>query len=635
MQRPSALCGTALFSHSRFRYGAAPSIVCVRRHQGEDEYVDGGSGLGRTNRVSALYTLSEKSDGRRLRRLTGMAVAALAVAQLGIAVDAAGQSSPTPFPGQPEPGRNIPPPAPPPPAQFEFNIPAPRRGPVPRAVDEIQFEISQIKVVGATVFPPEAFAPLAAPLIGKMAKLSDVIAIADQIEAMYREKGYVLTRAFVPPQTVSSGVFQINVVEGFVKAASVTGGDDFTHAKVESYVAPVTTERPADLAALERGLLLANDLPGTRASGVLRPSPSEPGASDLLVTLEQVPWQGTLYTDNRGSSATGLWTMGAQVLVNALPTVGGQLMFDASATPHFQQRNLFQTRYSRAVGSDGANLSFAGVLAHGVPSSGALISDSYSLSTRLSYPYIATRALRVSLEGGLAIQAAKVSLPAAACDFSNDHWRTVDGAVTVQDRGLIAESTTGASLGLTQAIPAFGARSTAPCGTSGKPTDFTKMTGVLQHDQPIRGPLSASFRMLGQYGFEKLIIGEQTSFGGSGIGRGYDPAGLAADSGLGLANELRYTLHFPDYRVDTAQFYGFFDWARTWNNHDGSTISTTEVPNRQSLASIGFGVRVSLLQMISGGIEFAHQLKGVPNNGGPSSSGKTGSRILFNMAVVY
>ncbi len=552
-----------------------------------------------------------------------------------MAVDGAAQESPTPFPGQPEPGRNIPPPSPPPPAQFDFSIPAPRRGPVPRAVDEIQFEISEVKVVGATVFPQAAFQPLVAPLIGKMAKLSDVIAIADQIEAMYRDKGYVLTRAFVPPQTVSNGVFQVNVVEGYVKAASVTGGDEFTHDKIESYVAPVTTERPANLSALERGLLLANDLPGTRASGVLRPSPSEAGASDLLVTLDQVPWQGTLYTDNRGSSSTGLWTMGAQAVVNSLPRVGGQLMFDASATPHFQQRNLFQTRYVRPVGSDGASLSFAGVLAHGVPSSGALVSDSYSLSSRLSYPYIATRALRVSFEGGVAIQSAKVSLPAAACDFSDDHWRTVDGAVTVQDRGLIAESTTGATLGLTQAIPVLGSKSTAPCGTSGKPTDFTKMTGVLQHDQPIRGPVSASFRALGQYGFDKLIIGEQTSFGGSGIGRGYDPAALAADSGLGISNELRYSLHFPDYSVETAQFYGFFDWARTWNNHDGPTLATAGVPNRQSLASIGFGVRVSLLQMISGGIEFAHQLKGVSNNGGPSSSGQTGSRILFNMAVVY
>ena len=592
--------------------------------------------MGRANRESVLRRLQAKqANGGTRRRLRLVALAALALGEVGFAVDAAGQGSPTPFPGQPEPGRNVPTPAPPPPSQFEFNIPSPRRGPVPRAVDEIEFQISDIKVVGATVFPPEAFRPLIAPLVGKTGKLSDVIAVADKIEALYREKGYVLTRAFVPPQTVSNGVFQINVVEGYVKAASVTGGDDVTRQTIEAYVAPATEQRPARLAPLERGLLLSNDLPGTRASGLLRPSPSDPGASDLMVTVDQVPWTGTLYTDNRGSSVTGIWTMGAQVVANALPEVGGQFMFDASATPHFQQRNLFQARYSRPVGDDGLIASLSGVIAHGVPTAGALVSDSYAVSTRLTYPVIVTRPLRVSLEGGLAVEGAKNSLPSLACDFSDDHWRTVDGAVTVQHRGLIGTSSSGATLDLTQGIPAFGANSSAPCGVAPKPTDFTKMTAVVQHDQPLGGLWSASFHALGQYGFDKLIIGEQTSFGGTGIGRGYDPAALAADSGFGLSSELRYNRHFPEYSIDTAQFYEFIDVARTWNNHDGPTIVTTGVPNRQSLLSIGIGVRVSVLQMVSAGIEFAQQLKGVANNGGPSSSAKTGARILFNMAVTY
>jgi len=577
---------------------------------------------------------------RRPGRLTRCA--ALVLVAVGFVPAAMAQTSPTPFPGQPEPGRNIPAPAPPPPSQFEFSIPSPRSGPVPRAVDQIRFAFTDIKVVGATVFPAAAFRPLIAPLVGKMVKLSDITAVADKIEAMYRAKGYVLTRAYVPPQTVTNGVFTINVVEGYVKAASVTGGDANTRAKVDAYIGDVTKQRPASLDTLERGLLLANDLPGTRASGLLRPSPTEPGASDLQVTLDQIPWQVTAYADNRGSASSGVVTIGAQAAVNSLPGVGGQFTFDASATPHFQQRNLFQLHYAKPVGDDGAMFSLSGVRAHGAPSGIAggsvLLSDSYAVGTRLAYPIIVTRPLRVSVEGGLTVQAAKINLDlgaAASCDFSDDHWRTVDGAVTVQDRGLVADSTTGLTIDLMQGLPIFGASSVQPCsGAPGKPTDFNKVTAVLQHDQPIVGPVSANFHALAQYGFDKLFIGEQTSFGGSGIGRGYDPAALAADSGVGLASELRYTLHHLRYSIDTAQFYGFVDVARTWNNHDGPVV-TLDIPNRQSLASVGFGVRLSLLQRVTGGIEFAQQLKGVPNNGGASSSGKTGARILFNVAVTY
>ncbi len=578
---------------------------------------------------------------RRPRRLAGCA--ALALAAVGGVAAATAQTSPTPFPGQPEPGRNIPAPSPPPPpAPFEFSIPSPRSGPVPRAVDQIQFAVTDIKVVGATAFPAAAFRPLIAPLVGKMAKLSDITAVADKIEAMYRAKGYVLTRAYVPPQTVSSGVFTIDVVEGYVKAVSVTGSDARTRAKVDAYVGGVTKERPASLDSLERGLLLANDLPGTRASGLLRPSPTEPGASDMQVTLDQVPWQVTAYADNRGAASTGVVTLGAQAAVNSLPWVGGQFTFDASATPHFQERNLFQAHYTKPVGDEGAIWSLSGVDAHGAPSGIAggsvLLSDSYALGSRLAYPLIVTRPLRVTVDGGLTIQAAKIRLDlggAAACDFSDDHWRTVDGAVTVQNSGLIGASTTGVTVDLMQGLPFFGAESTSPCtGGPGKPTDFNKVTVVLQHDQPIVGPISANFHALAQYGFDKLLIGEQTSFGGSGIGRGYDPAALAADSGVGLASELRYTLRHPYQSIDTAQFYSFLDVARTWNNNDGPVIALT-IPNRQSLASVGFGVRVSLLQRVTGGIEFAQQLKGVPNNGGSTSSGKTDSRILFNVAVTY
>ena len=384
--------------------------------------------------------LASSAAGTANRTWLGWRVVGLALAAVDLCwvVSATAQQAPL-FPGEPEPGRNFPTPAPAPAPQFEFSIPAPRRGPVPRSVDEIEFDVSDIKVVGSTVFPAEAFKPLTAPLIGKKAKLSDMIAIADKIEAMYRDNGYVLTRAYVPPQTVANGVFQITVVEGFVKAAAVSGGDDDTRQRVEAYVKPVTEEKPATLDTMERGLLLANDLPGTVASGLLRPSPTEPGASDLLVNVDQTPWDATVYTDNRGAKSTGRTTVGAQIVDNDLYAVPGQFMIDASGTPDFDERKLFQARYTRPVGYDGAQLSVSGVVANGSPAAagGSLVSDSYALGTRLSYPLIETREQRISVEGGLTDQEERVTVGSNSfCVFSDDRWHTVDGAVTVQQRGL-------------------------------------------------------------------------------------------------------------------------------------------------------------------------------------------------------
>src|SRR5262249_46095490 len=126
-------------------------------------------------------------------------VATPAVAQVGL-------------PGAVEPGRDRPMIMAPSQPNFDFSIEGPRRSPVPRAVDEIQFRLTDIQIQGATTISPERFRPLYQSLIGKDVSLSQILDVADAIEAEYRRAGYLLVRAFVPPQKVANGSFTINVV---------------------------------------------------------------------------------------------------------------------------------------------------------------------------------------------------------------------------------------------------------------------------------------------------------------------------------------------------------------------------------------------------------------------------------------
>src|SRR6185369_4852648 len=147
--------------------------------------------------------------------------------------------------------------------------------------------------------------------------LADILNIADQIEAEYRAHGYLLVRAYVPPQRVANGLFTINVVEGYLANVTVQGGDDDVRSQIHGYLRPATSARPLTVEAIERGLLLTNDLPGITASGVLKPSPDTPGASDLVVDVAQ-PWvTGGLAVDNRGSRFSGIWTLSGDVEFNS------------------------------------------------------------------------------------------------------------------------------------------------------------------------------------------------------------------------------------------------------------------------------------------------------------------------------
>ena len=176
-------------------------------------------------------------------RDAALAVSTALVLLGGLASEAAAQPA-IQIPSQVEPGRIRPLPEVPPIPNLDFHIETPRKSPIPLAVEEVAFELKGIEIVGATVFASDSFRPLYEKLLGKTVHLSDIITAADEIEAQYRKAGFVLSRAYVPPQSVNDGIFQIVVVEGYVAAATIQGGDAPTRARVDALLDPVLKERP-------------------------------------------------------------------------------------------------------------------------------------------------------------------------------------------------------------------------------------------------------------------------------------------------------------------------------------------------------------------------------------------------------
>jgi hemolysin activation/secretion protein len=170
-------------------------------------------------------------------------------------------------------------------------------------------------------------------------------------------------RAYVPPQRVKDGIFTIRVSEGYVASASVEGRNGRAGAITYDYLQPVLADRPLQIATIERALLLSNDLPGVAATGVLRPSATTPGASDLIVSDDQPLAQGGLAVDNRGSQFSGFWTLTGDAEVNGL-FGADQLGAAITASPDASQQIPGQARYRRAIGSEGLVGSMIVTVAH-------------------------------------------------------------------------------------------------------------------------------------------------------------------------------------------------------------------------------------------------------------------------------
>ncbi len=555
---------------------------------------------------------------------------------------------PRSLPGTVEPGRDRPLPQPPVQTPFDFTIEQPGRSQVPRAVEELHFVLSDIHIEGAKSIPVAELKPLYAALIGHQVTVTNILDVADAIEDRYRSAGYVISRAFVPPQRVRNGVFTIRVVEGYVSDLTIDGGRPKTQALIRAYFQKVLAERPLRLPTMERALLLANDLSGVAASGVLRPSPNVQGASELVVTLVESPVTGGFGVDNRGSQFQGVWTLGADAEANGLFSAGDQLAASYATSPNVLEKVTGQVRYRRPIGADGLSASAIVTVTHGEPGASLaplqVITDSYAVGPRLTYPIWRSRAETLQLDGGFTIQDAKVTT--LGLPLNHDQWRVIDLGLSYS-RALLGAAA-GASVDVAQGLGILGATTNNSTSSLGLPIlsqsgasrgnpEFTKIGGTLRFAREVVGPLNVAMFAQGQYGFAPLLAGEQIAFGSSPIGRGYDPGAITGDHGVGGTFELRYDEHLPQYHVDLVQPYVFYDTAKVWNVHGASAgiaitaLGAVGTGSGLALSSTGLGVRVDLPRNITTDFEFAHTMKAVPG----SDNGRRTNKFLVEAAVRF
>jgi hemolysin activation/secretion protein len=534
------------------------------------------------------------------------------------------------LPSSVEPGRDRPFLTSPAQPKFDFRIETPGRSTVPRSVDEIRFRLNGVEIKGAVTLPAERFRLFYQSLIGKDVTLSDILDVAGKIENEYRRAGYILVRAFVPPQRVADGIFSINVVEGFIANISIEGGTAGTRNRIRTYLEPARASRPVQLTAIEQALLLSNDLPGVTAGGVLRPSPDTPGASELVVTVPDQRFTGRFAVDNRGSRFSGLWSANADVAMNALFDDEDQLegivtgALDTSPLRH----GVGQLRYRHPLGDQGGVATMIGTITHGEPGSTLqalhVLTDSWAVGPRFAFPWKRTRAESLILEGGITAQEASVDI--LGTSLSHDRWRVADIGASYARNDFLGGAWT-VNLDIAQGLPVLGAsdNGSSELSRAGGRIDFTKLSGGARFNADLPGSFDILLAAQGQYAFNPLIIGEQFALGGSGIGRGYDAGALTGDHGLGGTVELRYDPSLRIAGLQALQPYIFYDAGEVWNVQSGVGLAGA------SMSSVGGGLRAWLDHEIFGDIEVAHTLEGVPGSDG----GRRATKVMVNLAVGF
>lgn len=491
--------------------------------------------------------------------------------------------------------------------------------------DGATFVLKNVNIEHLTVFKADELRADYAQYLGKPVDLNTLNQIAAKITAHYRNAGYILSRAVLPPQKITGGTVTIRIVEGYVDKVQFEG---LTHKSslLEGYADHIRNAKPLDAATLERYLLLMEDLPGVNARAVLRPSATVPGASDVIVTISQRLITGSVTLDNRGTRYMGPVQAGATLDINNALGLFERTEIRGVTAAETNEMRFAQIEHQEQIGTDGTKLAVSAGYTRTQPGYTLKPLDfdgrDKVFSVDVSHPFLRSR--QSNLFGDVRFDVRQTDLDTSGTQLYNDKLRVLraGGSYDFIDQwSAVNRFETELSKGLNwNAGSASRSRATAT-------PDFIKGTALVSRLQPIGGAFSLYASATGQTSANTLMAAEQFSLGGPSFGSAYDPSELVGDSGVAGRLELQYNRSGDFVYIPSYQLYGFYDGGMVWNRNAAVGQKSSE-----SLTSTGLGARFNILEPVSGGVELAVPLtKKVSANGDDGY----GPRVFFSLAYRF
>lgn len=164
--------------------------------------------------------------------------------------------------------------------------------------------ISKVQISDAPLLGPAAIGAITAPFESRCLGLQDFDAILEAVTAAYIERGYVLSRAYLPEQDLTDGLLKVAVVEGELATININGTQE---SRWTQAVFPGLIGKPVNLRQVEQGLDQIQTMPRWTAEMEFMPG-ADVGTSVLEVTAATPkPFEVRLTANNRGDDQSGKW----------------------------------------------------------------------------------------------------------------------------------------------------------------------------------------------------------------------------------------------------------------------------------------------------------------------------------------
>lgn len=536
------------------------------------------------------------------------------------------QLEPERRPGQPDV-------TPRPPAEIERPQPPERPARPARERAAPTVLVKKFRVTGNTVISTQKLESLIRPEEGKELTLDELREVAARITDYYGLQGYILARAYLPPQDVSEGIIEIAVLEGQVGDIEVTGNEKYSSGVITRALTRVKNRGVVHEGLLETAITDLNEYPGLNVRASLRPG-AKRGFSDIILSAqERFPFSFLVDVDNYGSRFTGPWRYGTEIGFGNLTGFGDRLTLRGIKTD--DDLTYGRASFQVPVGGYGTKVGLSYVHAeNGIGEELAALNIAGRLdiaSLDIIQPILRTAAANFQFAGGFDYKELSTFVAGAQqkddirtfrLGFSGDYrdpflGRTFYGFTWYQGTTLFD--------GNKQNDP--GASRTAPLGTPG---NFSKWTLDLARLQSlVYGGSYLVLRGFGQMASQDLQQSEKYPIGGYYTVRGYPISEFSGDHGYAVTAEL--VVPVP-YLREWVQVVGFID-------HGGVFLVSPrrEPPEAKFhfLTGAGGGLRITIPVPGLAGSLFQARVDYARNLGDPSPTSRRNGLTEGEPGILY
>lgn len=364
---------------------------------------------------------------------------------------------------------------------------------------------------------------------------------ASRVTALYRARGYLVARAYLPAQDIQNGEVSLGISEGVI--GQVSAMPDATVRLRPGVQQQFVDALPAGTIIreqdLERVLLRLSDITGVAVRAILRPS-QQPGAADIVLTLsEMTAITARAAIDNYGNYYTGSNRLTSSVSLNDALGLGDS--FTVNSQNSFEGLEIKGVGYQQPLGATGisvganyAELEYAigkdlkGVKAGGTAEVSSVFINSSLLRSRdsnISFNLSEDHRRFEDSTGGLTVEKAAVFRSATLYGNWRDDWQGSNAWSLSYGIGDLDKNTP-----IDAALDALTARATGR---------YQKTNFNFSRLQTIGNGYSLFGSVTAQWADKNLDSSEKLSLGGPNGVRAYPVGEVAGDEGVLGRLELR------------------------------------------------------------------------------------------------